>query len=167
MTEVRVLKVLVQAAAQSLHSYGQARGVKKAVLHSSVVTYTGASARLLGLQRVLLGADHSDLSTTHSDLAEGLRCLVSVAGKEGSGSEFTVDSAMALLQAAPYSLLPAEVWGGHSTTVTGGAAAMMKAGQTASEAEARRVKALYNMRGKYPHAPAALRKSGDMFAGGD
>lgn len=147
--KIRVLKLLVQAAATSIQAYSQTKGVKKSVLEKAIYTYAGASHTLLRLQTELLGPDHSELSTTQSDLAEGLRCVLTSAG-----TVFSLDDALTHLRAVPYSLEVAD-------------ATELRAMMGAAERETKRLKALYNTRAKYPEALKVLREPGDLFLGGE
>ena len=149
--KIRILKHLVHAAAISIQSYPQTRGVKKSVLNSAICTYVGASDSLLGLQREFWGNDHCDLGTTNADLAEGLRCLLTSISPDG----FRLEDAVARLQAAPYSLLSDAV----------ADLASLRSMMASAEAEARRLEALYNTRVKYPGALSVLREPGDLFWG--
>ena len=146
--KMRVLKLLVQVAATSIQAYSQTKGVKRSVLEKAIYTYVGASHSLMHLQTELLGPDHSDLSTTQSDLAEGIRCVLTHAG-----TAFSMDEALTHLRGGPYALHVADA--SELRTVMG-----------AAEREAKRLKALYNTHAKYPEAFRALKEPGDLFIGG-
>ena len=157
--KIRVLKHLVQAAAVSIESYSQTHGVKKSVLFAALCTYVGASNSLLGLQKEVLGDDHCDLGTTYADLAEGLQCLLastSIGGKLSSSSNMCLPQDIAQkLQAPPYAFEAVSDYNRFKNMMS------------TAETEARRLKALYNTRLKYPEALVALRESGDVFWGGE
>ena len=119
------------------------------MLEKAIYTYAGASHTLVGLQTELLGPDHSELSTRSQIPAEGLRCVLTSAG-----TVFGLDDALTRLRAVPYSLEVAD-------------ATELRAMMGAAEREAKRLKALYNTRTKYPEALKALRSLGDLFLGGE
>ena len=151
VTRVRTLKVIVQAAALSLEAYGQVKGAKKSVLRGSIVAYVGASLALLGLQGQYLGSDHSDLSTTHSDVEEGLRCALQhfKSSSDPSSGDFSLQGLLEELTEAPYHLAPAR----------------LDELMVYSAGEAQRLKRLYNTKLRYS-GPSSLTQPGDVWWGG-
>ena len=158
VTRVRILKVIAQAAALSLEAFGLVTGVKRSVLRGAIISYVGASLALLGLQERYLGPDHCDLSTTHSDIEEGLRCALQhfeVGASTSTATDFSLQGLLKELAAAPYCVpMPPTV-----------DRAFLEELMAQSAGEAQRLKRLYNTKHRYSGL-GALAQPGDVWWGG-
>ena len=169
------MKVIVYAGALSLEAFGKVKGAKKSVLRNAILSYVGASLALLRLQESYLGSDHCDLSTTHSDIEEGLRCALHhfyasgtpalatttapatapATAKASTTPDFSMTGLLNKLAAPPYYLpIPPSAGKEYLETL-----------MAHSSREARRLKRLYNTELRYS-GPAKLTQPGDVWWGG-